>query len=121
MNRENHEDHHNNNQARNINLHRIQEDYINQLSEEIECKVRRKLSQESKVTQKFILGVFSRLDDFLLNPQPRARCRPVPETSRDSSTENHATKNDSSQNDPQAEVGVSLSQLSRELGPEETS
>ena len=48
------------------------EDYITQLSEEIEGRLTKKLSQEFSWTKIRILGAFSKLNKFLLNPQVRA-------------------------------------------------
>ena len=121
ISRDNHEDHPKIYQARNTNSLRIQEDYITQVSKEIESRVTKKLSQEFIGTESRILGTLSRLDEFLRNPQSQVHYGPVPETSRNSNRENQATNEDRSQNDPHPEVGVSLSQSSNELSPEETS
>ena len=43
------------------------EDYITQVSEEIEGRVTKKLSQELSRTESRIFGVLSKLDEFLLN------------------------------------------------------
>ena len=56
------------NLAQNSNALRSQEDYITQVSEEIEDRTTKKLSQEFSRTETRILGTLSRLDDFLLNP-----------------------------------------------------
>ena len=47
------------------------EDYIAQVSEEIEGRVTKRLSQEFSRTESRILGALSKLDEFLLNPQVR--------------------------------------------------
>ena len=47
---------------------RSQEDYINQVSDEIEARVTKKLSQENSRTENRILGALSCVDDFLQNP-----------------------------------------------------
>ena len=44
INRDNHEEHPKNNQARDTNVPRFQEDYITQLSKEVEGRVTKKLS-----------------------------------------------------------------------------
>ena len=54
--------------ASNSNVPRSQEDYITQLSEEIEGRVTKKLSQEFSRTEKSILGALARHDNFLMNP-----------------------------------------------------
>ena len=81
----------------------------------------KKLYQEFSWTESRILGALSRLGELLLNPPTRVHSGPVPETPRNSSTENQRMNVDGSQNDPHPEVGVFLSQSSHELGPEETS
>ena len=81
----------------------------------------KKLSQEFSKTEIRILGALSQLDEFLQNPPARAHSWPVPETSRFLSRENQKTNEDSSQDDPHLEVGVSLSQSTQDLSPEETS
>ena len=55
------------NLAQNSNVSRSQEDYITQVSEEIEGRVTKKLSQEFSRTENRILGALARLDDFLMN------------------------------------------------------
>ena len=47
------------------------QDYISQVSEEIEGRVTKKLSKEFNKTESRILGALSRIDEFPLNPQVR--------------------------------------------------
>ena len=54
--------------AQNSGAPRSQEDYITQVSEEIEGRVRKRLSKEFSRTENRILGTLARLDDFLMNP-----------------------------------------------------
>ena len=68
LNKENCEDHPRSNLARNSSAPRSQEDYITQVSEEIEGRVTKKLSKEFSRTENCILGALARLDDFLMNP-----------------------------------------------------
>ena len=116
-----HENDPRNNQARNIISHRIQEDFITQLSEEIEGRVTGNLHHEFSRSKSCIWVALSKLDDFLLNPQARVHSRLVPETSRSSNRMNQGTNEDRSQNELYPQVGASLSQLSQALSPEETS
>ena len=67
LNKENCEEHPRSNLAPNSNVPRSQEDYITQVSEEIEGRVTKKLSQEFSRTENCILGALARLDDFLMN------------------------------------------------------
>ena len=68
LNKENGEEHPRSNLAQNLNVPRSQQDYIPQVSEEIEGRVTKKLSQEFSRTENRILGVLARLDDFLMSP-----------------------------------------------------
>ena len=68
--------------AQNSNVTRSQEDYITQISEEIEGKVIRKLSQEFSRTESRILSALSPLDDFRLNPLIHGHSRTPPDMSR---------------------------------------
>ena len=47
----------------------LTQDYISQVSEEIEGRVTKKLAKEFSKTESRILGALSKLDEFLLNPQ----------------------------------------------------
>ena len=51
----------------------LTQDYISQVSEEIEGRVTEKLSKEFSRTESRILGALSKHDDFLLNPQKEKR------------------------------------------------
>ena len=56
-------------QSRNTSVHGITEEYWGiQVSEEIEGRVTKKLSQEFSRTESRSLGALSKLDDFLLKP-----------------------------------------------------
>ena len=68
LNKEKCEEHPRSNLLQNSNVPRSQEDYITQVSEEIERRITKKLSQEFSRTENRILGALSRLDDFLMNP-----------------------------------------------------
>ena len=76
------EAHPRNGQSRNTSLPRINEEYITQVSKEIEGRVTKKLSQEFSSTESRILGTLSKLDEFLFNPQIRTDSGTVPETFR---------------------------------------
>ena len=68
LNKENCEEHPRSNLAQNSNVPRSQEDYITQVSVDIEGRVTKKLWQEFSRTKNRILGALARLDDFLMNP-----------------------------------------------------
>ena len=82
LNMENCEEHPRSSLARNSYVPKSQEHDITQVSEEIEVRVIKKLSQEFSRTENRILGALSRLDDFLLNPLVHGHCGTAPETSR---------------------------------------
>ena len=81
----------------------------------------KKLSQEFSETENHFLSALSRLDEFPLSPQARVHSWPVSELSQNSNRENQGTNENRSQSAPHPEVGVSLSQSSHELSPEDTS
>ena len=83
----------------------LTQDYISQVSEDIEGRVTKKLSKEFKKTESRILGALSRLDEFLLNPQVRTCSVAVQGTSRNATSGNREVHGDRSSNDPYPEVG----------------
>ena len=83
----------------------ITQDYIFQLSEEIEGRVTKKLSKEFSKTESRILGSLSKLDEFLLNPQVRTCSVAVQGSSRNANSENRETHGDRSSDDPYPDVG----------------
>ena len=85
----------------------LAQDYISQVSEEIEGRVTKKLSKEFSRTESRILGALSKLDEFLLNPQVRTCSVAVPGNSRNSNSENREPTGDHSLNDPCPEVAYS--------------
>ena len=91
--------------GRNVLDLELTQDYISQVSEEIEGRVAKKLSKEFNKTVSRILGALSELDEFLLNPQARTCSVAAHGTSRNSNSENRETHGDRSPNDPYPEVG----------------
>ena len=81
------------------------QDYISQVSEEIEGRVTKKLSKEFSKTESRILGAPSKLDEFLLNPQVPTCSVAVPGASRNNNLGNRETTGDHSSDDPYPEVG----------------
>ena len=81
-NNEDCEEHARSNLAQNSNVPRSKEDYKTQVSEEIEGRVTKKLSQEFNRTENRKLGALERLDIFLMNPLIRSHSGTAPETSR---------------------------------------
>ena len=108
--RETQEENPRNGQSRNTSFPRIDEEYITQVSEEIEGRVSKKLSQEFSRTKSRILGALSKLDEFFLNQQIRTHSETVPGTFRNTNVESQGTNEDDSQRDPHPEVGPSVCQ-----------
>ena len=86
----------------------LTQDYISQVSEEIEGRVTKKLSKEFSKTESRILGALSKLDEFLLNPQVRTCSVVAPGTSRSNNLENQGTNEDRPSDDPAPEVEFSF-------------
>ena len=95
-----------NGQSRNTSVPRINEEYITQVSEEIEGRVSKKLSQEFSRTESRILGALTKLDEFLSNQQIHTLFETVPRTLWNTNVENQGTNEDDSQSDPHAETGI---------------
>ena len=119
LNKENCEEHPSSNLAQNSNVPRSQEDYITQISEEIEGKVTKKLSREFNRIENRILGAFSRPDDFLMKPLVQGHSGTAPETSRNAYGTNQGTNEDDSQSDPHPDTGLLQRQTTRNSGPED--
>ena len=77
-----------NGQSQNTFDPKTAQDYISQVSEEIEGRVIKKLSKEFSRTESRILGALSKLDEFHLNPKVRTCSVAVLGTSRSNKSEN---------------------------------
>ena len=119
LNKENCEEHPRVNLAQNSNIPRSQEDYIIQVSEEIEGKVTKSLSKEFSRTENRILGALARLDDFFMNPLLQGHPGTTPEPSRNVLSTSQGTNEDDSQNDPHPEAGLFHCQITQNSGPED--
>ncbi len=115
LNKEKCEEHPKRNLAQNLSVPRSQEDYITQVSDEIERRVTNKFSQEFSRTENHIMGAFSGLDDFLMNPLNQGRPRTAPETSQNTNSTNQGTNEDDSQSDPHPEASIFRSQRHKTL------
>ena len=100
LNKEISEEHPRSNLAQNLSAPRSQEDYITQVSEEIEGRVTKRLSKEFSRTENRILGALARLDDFLMKPLIPGRSGNSTEPSRNAINTSQGTNEDDSQNDP---------------------
>ena len=96
-----------NNQSQNALDPEMAQEYISQVSEEIEGRVTKKLSKEFSRTESRILGALSKLDELLLNPQVRTCSVAVPGSSRNSHSENWEPTGDRSLDDPCPEARFS--------------
>ena len=106
-------------QSRNASVPRINEEYITQVSEEIESRVSKKLSQEFSRTESRILGALTTLDEFLSNQQIRTHSETVPGTFQNTNVENQGTNEDDSQSDPHPEAGIFRGQTTQNFGPKD--
>ena len=106
LNKKNCEEHPRSNLAQNSNVPRSQEDYVTQVSEDIEGMVTKKLSQEFSRKENRILVALARLDDFLMNPLLKGHSGTTPETSRNVISVNQRTNEDDSQSDLHPEAGL---------------
>ena len=113
------EEHPRNGQSRNTSVPRINEEYITQVSEEIESRVSKKLSLEFSRTESRILGALTKLDEFLSNQLIHTHFETVPGTFRTTNVENQGTNEDDSQSDPHPEAGIFRGQTTQNLGPKD--
>ena len=109
LNKKNCEENPRNNLAQNTIVPRSQEDYIIQASEEIDCRLTKKLFKEFNGTESRFLGAFSQLHEFLLNPLIEGHSGSAPETSRKALNPNQGTNEDDSQSNPHPEARGSQS------------
>ena len=117
LNKENCEELLRSNLAQNSNVPRSQEDYITQVSDEIEGRVTEELPQELSRTKNRILGALARLDDFPMNPLNQGHSRTAPETSRNAFSTSQGTNEDDSQSDPHPEAGIFHNRTTQNSGP----
>ena len=106
-----------NGQSRNTSVPRINEEYITRVSEEIEGRITKKLSQEFNRIESRISDALSKLDEFLSNQQIQTHSETVPGTFRNTNVENQGTNEDDSQSDPHPEAGSFRGQTTQNLGP----
>ena len=119
LHKENCEDHSRSNLAQNSSAPGSQEDYITQVSEEIEGRVTKRLSKEFSRTENRILGALARFDDFLMNPLLPGHSGTTPEPTRNTSHNNQGTNEDGSQNNPHPEADPFHGQTTRNVSLEE--
>ena len=102
----------------NSNVARSQGDYITQISDEIEGRVTKKLSQDFSRTENRKLDALSRLNDFFMNPLVQGHFGTAPETSWNTYNTNQETNEDESQSDLHPEASIFHNQTTRNSGPE---
>ena len=93
-----------NNQSKKSAATEIAEDYMAQVSEEVEGRGTKNLSQEFSRTQSRIRSALSKLDEHLLNQQIRTFSGTTPKTMRNTDLQNQEQSGHRSQNDPHPEV-----------------
>ena len=96
-----------NNQSQNTLGPEMAQEYISQVSEDIEGRETKKLSKEFSRTESRILGALSKLDEFLFNPQVRTCSIAFSRTSRNSNSENREHTGDRSLDNLYPEVRFS--------------
>ena len=120
LNKENCEEHPRCNLAQNSSVPKSEKDYITQVSDEIEGRVSKKLSQQFSRTEDHILGALSRLDDFFMNPLFQGQSGTTPEMSRNAHGTNQGTNEEESQSDPYPESGIFQSWTTHNSGLEDS-
>ena len=108
-----------NGQSRNTSVPRINEEYITQVSEEIEGRITKKLSKEFNRIESRISDALFKLDEFLSNQQIQTHSKTVPGTFRSTNVENQGTNEDDSQSDPHPEAGIFHGHTTQNLGPKD--
>ena len=116
--RETTEEHPRSGQSRNTSVTRNTDEYITQVSEDIEDRVINKLSQEFSRTESRLLGALSKLDEFFLHPRIRTHSAAVPETFRNTDMESWEPTEHRSQNDLHPEAGPSVCQSRHSTDPD---
>ena len=101
------------NQSRNTLNPGMAEEFITEISEEIEGRVTKKLSQEFRRRESRILVALSTLDEHLLKPQVRICSVASPGTSRKNNSEDREPTGDRYLNDPCLEVVFSACHTSK--------
>ena len=111
-----------NSQSQNSTVLRVNEEYITEVSEEMEGRVTKKLSREFSRIESRILGALSKLDEFLQNLQVRVQSQTVARRSRNMNVDNEEPRGDRSKNDPRPRVDASIYQTTQPMDsdPEET-
>ena len=117
--RETQEENPRNGQSRNTSVPRINGEYITQVSEEIEGRITKKLSQEFDRIESRISDALSKLDEFFSNQQIQTHSKTVSGTFRNTNVENQGTNEDDSQSDPHPEAGIFHGQTKQNSGPKD--
>ena len=121
LNMDNCEEHPRSNLAQISNFPRSQEDYITQVSDEIERRVTKTLSQYFlQDGEPHFMRAITSWWLYLLNPPIQGHSGIAPETSRNTLRTIQGTNENSSQSDPQPEAGVSQSGNTLNSGPSDT-
>ena len=87
---------------------RISEEYITQISEEIDCTETKSICQEFSTNESRIPGALSKVNDFLLNSKVHVKSATVSGASRETNRKNQERDKDRSQNDPDTELDATV-------------
>ena len=115
LKKKNHEKPRRGNLAQKTKVSILQEEFITQVSEEIEVSITKKPSKVFSRTKSCLLGALSQLDKFLLDPLNQGHSESAPETFWNRHGENHRTNEQSSQTDPLLKRGSSRASLHKIL------
>ena len=96
-----------NSQSQNTLDPEMAQEYMSQVSEEIEGRVTKKLSKEFNRAESRTLGALSKLGEFLLSPQNWTYSVAVPGTTRKCDSGKREPNGDLSPNDPCPEARIS--------------
>ena len=120
LKQENCEEHPRSNLAHNSNVPRSQKDYITEVSEKIEGRVTKKLSEEFNRTENRKSSALARVGELLINPLIQRYLGTTPETSWNAFSTSQGTNGNDSQSDAHPEAGILHNQTAQISGPEET-
>ena len=119
LNKENCEEHPRSNLAQNSGAFKSQEDYITQVSEEIEGKVTKRFSKEFSRTENRFLGELDATRWFTYEPATTRPLRSHSGAHPNALNTSQGTNEEDSQNDPHPKAGLFHGQMTQNSGPED--
>ena len=108
--------------SRNTSVARVNEEYILQVSKEIEGRLSNELSHDLSRTESRISGALPKLEEILLNTQVLKRCGTIPGTVPNIDMGNQEPIEDRSHDHPHPDLGPSVYQYRHSIDsdPDET-